>query len=321
MKILLATYPMAHQTPGGGEIQILYYKKYLSKLGHKVSYFNQWKDKINKFDLVHFFSCIGGSEHFCKYVKDIGLPLVISPNLWINDKNKKNYNLNEIKNILSLSDKIICNSKIESKSLIKIFNLNKNSFDYVYNGVDKIFFQQINENIFRKKYKINYPFILNVANIEKRKNQLKLVEVCNKLNKKLIIIGHIRDKKYYELINQTDEKKILKIIPNINHNSIYLRSAYKACKYFVLPSTLETPGLSSLEAAAQGKNLLITEEGSCREYYEKKVLYCNNSNLDKKLEELFKKPAISLSVINKVKKFEWSKSILRLDKVYKSLIK
>ena len=89
----------------------------------------------------------------------------------------------------------------------------------------------------------------------------------------------------------------------------------------MLPSTLETPGLSSLEAAAQGKNLLITEEGSCREYYEKKVLYCNNSNLDKKLEELFKKPAISLSVIKKVKKFEWSKSILRLDKVYKNLIK
>ena len=52
MKILLATYPMAHQTPGGGEIQILYYKKYLSKLGHKVSYFNQWKDKINKFDKI-----------------------------------------------------------------------------------------------------------------------------------------------------------------------------------------------------------------------------------------------------------------------------
>ena len=55
MKILLATYPMAHQTPGGGEIQIFYYKKYLSKLGYKVSYFDQWKDKINKFDLVHFF--------------------------------------------------------------------------------------------------------------------------------------------------------------------------------------------------------------------------------------------------------------------------
>lgn len=320
MKILLATYPMAHQTPGGGEVQIFYYKKYLSRLGYKVSYFNQWKDKLTKFDLVHFFSCIGGSEHFCKYVKDSGLPLVISPNLWINDINKTNYNLIEIKNILSLSDKIICNSKMEKKSLIKVFDLNKNLFDHVYNGVDKIFFQQINENIFRKKYNINYPFILNVANIEKRKNQLKLVEVCNKLNKKLIIIGHVRDKNYYDLIIQADKKKILKIITNIDHNSVYLRSAYKACKYFVLPSILETPGLSSLEAGAQGKNLLITEVGSCKEYYENKVLYCNNLNLENKLEDLLRKPAINLNVIKKVKKFEWSKSILRLDKVYKSLI-
>ena len=89
----------------------------------------------------------------------------------------------------------------------------------------------------------------------------------------------------------------------------------------MLPSILETPGLSSLEAAAQGKNLLITEEGSSKEYYEKKVLYCNNLNLENKLEDLFRKPAINHSVIKKVKKFEWSKSILRLDKVYKSLIK
>ena len=58
MKILLATYPMAHQTPGGGEIQIHYYKKYLTKIGHKVKLFNNWNDKIKNYDLVHFFSCI-----------------------------------------------------------------------------------------------------------------------------------------------------------------------------------------------------------------------------------------------------------------------
>lgn len=320
MKILFATYPMAHQTPGGGEIQIYYYQKYLSKIGYKVKLFNNWKDKINNYDIVHYFSCVGGSQHFCNHVKTLGIPLVISPNLWITNKNKNQYNLTEIQNILSLGDKIVCNSRAEIKKLIQIFNLKKNKIDYVYNGVDPVFFKKINSNFFRDKYKINYDFILNVANIERRKNQLELVKACNQINQKIIIIGKIRDEKYLNQINQIDVNKNLKIISDINHNSLMLRSAYNACSHFVLPSILETPGLSSLEAAASGKNILSTKEGSAREYLKNNAIYFEK-NIKNSLQKLLKLPKYSITNKIFIKNYVWNKCIQRLDRVYNELIR
>ena len=309
---------MAHQTPGGGEIQIHYYKKYLNKIGHKVKLFNSWNDKIKNYDLVHFFSCIGGSQHFCNYVKNLGIPLVISPNLWITKKNKNQYNLNEIQNILNLGDKIVCNSKIEMKMMLKIFDLKKKNLDYVYNGVDPIFLKKIKSNMFRKKYKINYDFLLNVANIEKRKNQLELVKVCNEIDQKLIIIGKVRDNDYLNQIKLIDKNKNLKIISNINHNSIILRSAYNACSHFVLPSILETPGLSALEAIASGKNILITKEGSAMEYFKKNGNYCDKQ-IKKDLKNLIKLPRYSKKNKMFIKNYLWNKCIQRLERVYKKL--
>lgn len=320
MKILFATYPMAHQTPGGGEIQIHYYKKYLTKIGHKVKLYNSWNDKIKNYDLVHFFSCVGGSQHFCNYVKTLGIPLVISPNLWITNKNKHQYNLTEIQNILSLADKIVCNSKIEIRMMLKMFNLKKESIDYVYNGVDPVFLKKINPNIFKKKYKINYDFLLNVANIEKRKNQLELVKVCNKINQKIVIIGKIRDNNYLNQIKLIDKKKISKIISNINHNSFILRSAYSACSHFVLPSILETPGLSALEAAASGKKILITKEGSAMEYFSKNANYCDKQ-IEKSLINLTKLPNYSAKNKIFIKNFLWNKCIQRLERVYNKIKK
>lgn len=320
MKILLATYPMAHQTPGGGEIQIHYYKKYLTKIGHKVKLFNNWNDKIKNYDLVHFFSCVGGSQHFCNYVKSLGIPLVISPNLWITNKNKNQYNLTEIQNILSLGDKIVCNSKIEMKMMLKIFDLKKKSIEYVYNGVDPIFLKKTNPNIFKKKYKISYNFLLNVANIEKRKNQLELVKACNQINQKIIIIGKVRDNNYLNQIKLIDKNKNLKIISNINHNSLILRSAYSACSHFVLPSILETPGLSALEAAASGKNILITKEGSAMEYFLKNANYYDKK-IEKSLRNLIKLPNYSTKNKMFIKNYLWSKCIQRLEGIYKKIKK
>lgn len=318
MKILFATYPMAHQIPGGGEVQITYYKKYLENIGYKIKLFNSWKDNVKNFDIVHFFSCVGGSQHFCNYVKSQKIPLVISPNLWITNKNKNQYNLNEIYNILSLADKIVCNSKIEIKQLKDAFNLSKNKFEFVYNGVDSSFFKKISPNIFKKRYNIKYDFILNVANIEKRKNQLSLLKACINLNQKLIIIGKIRDKDYYNELVAIDKKKILRVIKNISHSSKVLKSAYAACSHFVLPSILETPGLSSIEAAANGKNILITPEGSTREYYFDIVNYCA-LDLEKSLSEILKLPKYSPKIRNLVKKYLWQRCIVRLDNVYKKL--
>ncbi|MGS0639618.1 glycosyltransferase, partial [Citrobacter sp. VF227] len=82
MKVLFATYPMAFHTPGGGEVQLLAYRKHLPAHGVDVTLMNTWEPRFLEHDVVHFFSCISGSYHLYHFVKRLGLPLVISASLW-----------------------------------------------------------------------------------------------------------------------------------------------------------------------------------------------------------------------------------------------
>ena len=50
---------------------------------------------------------------------------------------------------------------------------------------------------------------------------------------------------------------------------------YRKAKVHVLASWHETCGLSSLEAAAMGCNIVITEKGFTREYFGDDAFYCN----------------------------------------------
>lgn len=88
MKVLFATYPMAFHTPGGGEVQLLAYKKHLPAFGIDVSLFDPWNPRFFEHDIVHFFSCVSGSSHLCAFVKQLDLPLMVSSSLWIAEQTK-----------------------------------------------------------------------------------------------------------------------------------------------------------------------------------------------------------------------------------------
>ena len=56
----------------------------------------------------------------------------------------------------------------------------------------------------------------------------------------------------------------------------------------VLPSWFETTGLSSLEAGAMGCNLVITDKGDTREYFEDFAFYCDPSSVESIFEAVNK---------------------------------
>jgi len=273
MKVLFATYPVAFHTPGGGEIQLLAYQKHLSAYGVDVTLFNQWEPRFLDHDIVHFFSCIGGSIHFCHFVKQIGLPLLISASLWITEETKHLYPIEEIRAQLLLADLVITNSDMECDTLSKVLSLPREKFVTIYNGVEEIFFDKPSPDVFRREFGINDRFVLNVGNIEPRKNQLKLAEAIHYAPEhKLVIIGHVRDADYCQQVMKIGGDKVIYLGP-LPHDSVLLRSAYQACDVFCLPSTLETPGLAALEAHAAGCRIAITEVGSTREYFSNSVVY------------------------------------------------
>ena len=318
MKVLFATYPMAFHTPGGGEIQLLAYKKYLERAGVKVTLFDAWNPKFEEYDLVHFFSCIGGSQHFCQFIKKLNLPLVVSSSLWITEKTKYLYPLVEIKNQLSLADFIVTNSKLESKELSRILELDQNKFYEIYNAIEESFAKSTDPLIFRKHFDIHDKFILNVGNIEPRKNQLLLAEaVKNLVDYKLVLIGHIRDQIYFDEVLKISPNKII-YLQAINNDNILLRSAYSACDVFALPSKFETPGLAALEAQAQDAPIVITSHGSTHEYFGEDVIYINPEDSSDILRGILESldQSVKLSNISVKNKYIWSDSIKNLIDLY-----
>lgn len=320
MKILFITYPMAFHTPGGGEIQLLAYKKHLENNGIQVDLFNPWEPNFLDYDLVHFFSVIGGSVHLCNFIKNLGIPLIISSSLWITNDTKDLYPVGEIRQQLSLADLIIGNSDIECDNMSEILDLPREKFRTVYNGIEDIFLESVDSNIFKNKFNIKDEFVLNVGNIEPRKNQLNLVKSMKKHpNKKLVIIGHIRDKDYAQEVFDIGKEQVI-YIGYLKNDDLLLRSAFAGCKVFCLPSTLETPGLAALEAFASGANIVITSEGATKEYFVNDVNYVKFDDID----DISKNLKESMNINNKNtfdNRFMWDDIAKELINIYTFIIK
>jgi glycosyltransferase involved in cell wall biosynthesis len=185
--------------------------------------------------------------------------------------------------------------------------------------VDKNFSKNVDPIIFRKKYAIWDPFLLNVGNIEPRKNQLLLAEAARKINIKLILIGHVRDYNYANhLFASYPEVRYLGPLPQSN----LLVAAYKACDVFCLPSMLETPGLAAIEAATVGAKVSVTEVGSAREYFGDYASYTNPSSLDSIVQSIFSQLRSTHTPISNFdySNFYWENVVEKLSGVYKSLL-
>ncbi len=310
---------MAFHTPGGGEIQLVQYRKVLEKCGVSVQLFNQWEPCFLKSDIVHFFSCMTGSVHFCAFVKKIGLPLIVSPNLWITEETKRNYPYDEIRTIFVLADKVIGNSEMECNLLAKVFNVPREKFVTVYNGFESSFLIPVDGAIFRSTFGIKGPFILNVANLEKRKNQLNLIKAIKDFpDLTLVLVGHIRDSEYAQCCIKEGGEQV-RYIGALPHGSDLLRSALASCSIFALPSTLETPGLAALEAFACGLPTLITSDGSAREYFGEAVVYVDHQevqSIKNGIETLIARPKSFLQTVVAAANFNWHKVVSQLKNIY-----
>jgi glycosyltransferase involved in cell wall biosynthesis len=282
MKVCFGTYEWAHDVLGGGERQIAYYRNALQN-GHKkwptleVSLFNQWDPGFSQIQIFHYFSCMPSAVDFLDYIKnDKGIPVLLSPNFWPEvDSWKESGVYDAIMTNLWLADKIIVNSFIEKEALVRICKVDPSRVSIVYNAVDECFFEPVQPSLFRQTFKADCPFVLNVANIEPRKNQLAFLKALKDFPElQLISIGSVRDKYYLDACIAEGGKQF-RLIDALEPGSELIRSAMAACEFFAMPSLRETPSIASLEAAATGARLLTTDLGSTREYFEEHAIYTN----------------------------------------------
>ena len=336
---------------GGKEIQLFSYMKWINSghYGIELKLFNWWDpNELEEVDIIHLFGC-GSYLHFLKHIlAKYSCRVIISPTLY--SENNWKFGripfllgkfipipnlLSNINNELELSDAIIVNSESEKQFILRNI-LNHNNIFVIYNSIEDDFnsITPEGEDLFVSKFGLDrFSYILSVGMLDERKNTLNLIkaflEVHAQIKKKLVLIGSPRFRRkevkseVMKLIEKNKDKIIL--IPYIDRQAqlSILKSAYFNSAFHVLPSLIETPGLSNLEAMYFGKACVVGRCKPVEEYFKDKAIYCNPTDLYSICDSILR--CDKMGVFNKdlsefiANKYVFSKQIPRLVKLYRTL--
>jgi glycosyltransferase involved in cell wall biosynthesis len=321
--VLFGAYPWAFDCPGGGERQLMAWKAHLEKQDHTVTLYDPWKPIPNQTKIFHFFSVMAGSYQLCDYMKNKGLKLVISPNLWVTPETKWEYPHDEIQRILSITDMVIANSQLEADTLGEVYGLPPERFHVAYNGVEESFLETANQTAFREQFKLGKrKFLLNIANVEPRKNQLNFLKALkHHPDLSLVVIGNARIQSYLEECQKLGGEQFI-FVGSLDYGSEMIRSAIAGAEGFVMPSTLETPSIAALEAAASGTKILITNVGSTTEYFSDHAIYIDPNIQETMVEGIAALLANTTNCMHQViqDKFTWIHSTNQLVQAYQKVL-
>jgi glycosyltransferase involved in cell wall biosynthesis len=328
MKVAFITRSTLDTAPGGDTIQIKQTAKQLRILGAEVDILpTTLKIDYDLYDLLHFFNIVRPADilhHISKSKK----PFVLSPiyidygefdrhhrkgisgfifrrfsssaneyfktiGRWLLGKDSlrsKNFlfkgQMRSVKEVIGKTSWLLPNSEAEYTALMKEYKIS-NPYTVVPNGIDHLLFQP--DLTVSKSEKL----VISAARIEGIKNQLNLVKALNNTEFTLLLIGSSapNQKKYYKQCRQIASENI-QFIDHIQQEE--LLTYYKKAKVHVLPSWFESCGLSSLEAAAMGCNIVITDKGYTRDYFSNHAFYCDPAS-----------PASILDAVRKASQAEW----------------
>lgn len=167
---------------------------------------------------------------------------------------------------------LLPNSESEYRRLVQRYGVRR-PYHVVPNGVDT-------ERILAKYEKLpDYNgAVICMGRIEPRKNQLRLIQALRGSGYKLIICGAASpNHAAYEQRCREAAGDDCTFAGWLNSSELF--AAYASAKVHVLPSFFETTGLSSLEAAAMGCNIVITDRGDTRDYFGENAWYCNPEDI------------------------------------------
>jgi len=222
---------------------------------------------------------------------------------------------NSIKEILKRAAMILPNSESEYRRLLEQYPC-KIKYMVVPNGTD----QQMFSNISRPQKDDN--LVICAARIEGIKNQLNLIHALNNTRFKLVIIGdHAPNQAgYYEVCRRiaADNITFIDQLPQAQ-----LVDYYSRAKVHILPSWFETTGLSSIEAALMGCNIVISDRGDVREYFADDAFYCDPASPQSILAAV---EAAAAAPLNErlqeriLQKYTWQQAAIQTFKAYQTAI-
>ena len=310
MRVAFISRTSLYDDKGGDTIQIIHTARQLRNLGIGVDIFlADEKPDYSIYDLIHFFNIIrpddilphiartekpfvvstifvdygeyeknarqGASAFLFKFLSPdlIEYFKFIARSLVSREKIKSAYYLfnghkRAIRKIAKRAAMLLPNSQSEYDRFLFAYGIPK-EYRVIPNGIDRQLFVLRNTEVQRDE-----RLILCVARIEGRKNQLNLIRALANTSYRLVLIGDrsTNQKDYYEQCKRAATPNI-QFFDFLEQES--LLDYYRKAKVHVLPSWFETTGLSSLEAAAMGCNIVITKKGDAYEYFKDYAYFCD----------------------------------------------
>ncbi len=340
--------------PGGDTIQIVETSNSLLALGVEVDIIIDNQIVYDQYQLLHFFNIID-PEDILGHVYKSKLPYVIST-IYVD---YREYDQKYRKGFLGILSRFLPYSsteyfktlgkfilKNEKVSSLKFFLIgHKKSITYIlknaklllpnstneYNRIEKDFKLKqnyyvipngFNPNIFISHKPIERDIILCVGRIEGRKNQLHVIRALKNTNYKVIFIG-APSPNQNEYVNacKKEANQNMQFVEHIEQHQLI--NYYLMAKVHVLASWFETTGLSSLEAAAMGCNIVVANRGDVKEYFGDMAYYCVPDDLNSIRENIVKAWNAPPSDILKnyiFNNFTWMKAGTKTLEAYKMIL-
>ncbi|WP_294733589.1 glycosyltransferase family 4 protein [uncultured Flavobacterium sp.] len=176
-----------------------------------------------------------------------------------------------MKEVIDNTSVFLPNSHSEMKRVAKEFKIENPRYVSIPNAVDKEVFKFDDKPLKYSEYK---GCILCAARIEGRKGSLKLVKAMKDLPYTLVLVGKesSNQKEFVEQVHKEAGDNVVFLGP-VSHED--LRDLYAQARVHALTSWMETPGLSSLEAAVMNCNIVATKKGDAYDYLGDYAHYCD----------------------------------------------
>jgi glycosyltransferase involved in cell wall biosynthesis len=284
---------------GGFQTQIEQTKKAVEAAGAEVEWLRWWDDG-QKGNLIHYF----GRPH-SGYVQQAhlkGMKVVMSELLTglgsrsgMARRAQKVF-MNIAKNILPREftarlsweayqtvDECIALTSWEKELMVEMFSAEPERVHVVPNGVEEIFFSQVESKAEKSKY------LVCTATITERKRVVELAEAAIMAQVPVWIIGepYSKEDPYY--------RKFLSVVRTAGEMARYeggisdrekMARIYQEAHGFVLLSSMESLSLSSLEAAAGGCRLFLADLPWARSSFGSRATYCRLGSREEEARSL-----------------------------------
>ena len=226
------------------------------------------------------------------------------------------------KEIVSSVDILLPNSSTELSRVREDMDAYGKAGVVVVNAVDPEVFDP-RRIVVDNKYRHFEGCVLCAARVEGRKGQLELIRALKGSSYKLVIVGQAspHNRSYYDQCRREADDNVY-FIPHVEHYE--LAQLYKLAKVHALVSWMETPGLSSLEAALMGCNLVITDRGDTQYYFEDYAVYVDprdRNDIRRGIERAMQAPMNPKLSQHVLENFTWRHTAKNTVEGYKAALK